>query len=48
MNTFDLIQRREASGPNAIWQADHTPLDLWVRDHRGRPARPWLTVIMDD
>jgi putative transposase len=46
--TFDLIQRREASGPNAIWQADHTPLDLWVRDHRGQPARPWLTVIMDD
>lgn len=25
---FDLIHRREASGPNAIWQADHTPLDL--------------------
>ena len=48
MNTFDLIHRRTASHPNEVWQADHTPLALWVRDHRGRAARPWLTVIMDD
>lgn len=47
-DAFDLIYRRTASRPNAVWQADHTPLDLWVRDHRGRPARPWLTVVMDD
>ena len=40
--------RVEASRPNEIWQADHTPLDLWVRDERNRPARPWLTVILDD
>jgi putative transposase len=45
---FDLLYRREASRPNEIWQADHTPLDLWIVDHRGRPARPWLTVILDD
>jgi putative transposase len=45
---FDLLYRREASRPNEIWQADHTPLDLWVLDERGRPARPWLTVILDD
>jgi putative transposase len=25
---FDLVHRREASGPNAIWQADHSPLDI--------------------
>jgi hypothetical protein len=25
-----------------------TPLDLWVVDERGRPARPWFTVILDD
>ena len=42
---FDLLCRREASRPNEIWQADHTPLDLWVRDERDQPARPWLTVI---
>jgi putative transposase len=42
---FDLIYRREAVGPNAIWQADHTQLDLWVRDERDRPVGPWLTVI---
>ena len=46
--TFDLLYRREASQPNTIWQADHTPLDIWILDERGRPARPWLTVVIDD
>jgi putative transposase len=45
---FDLIHRREALAPNELWQADHTQLDLWVRDEHDRPARPWLTVILDD
>jgi putative transposase len=26
-NSFDLIYRREAGRSNAIWQADHTPLE---------------------
>jgi hypothetical protein len=34
----DLIHRREAVGPNAIGQADHTQLDLWVRDDRATVA----------
>ncbi len=46
--TFDLLYRREAEHPNDIWQADHTLLDLWVQQDGGPPARPWLTVIMDD
>ena len=29
--TYDLLYRREAEKPNEIWQADHTLLDLWVR-----------------
>lgn len=45
---FDLICRREAAHPNDIWQADHTQLDLWIREPSGRPARPWLSVIEDD
>ena len=45
---FDLVVRREASRPNEVWQADHTPLDLWVRDDKGRPVRPWLTIVLDD
>ena len=46
---FDLLYRREATAPNAIWQADHTPLDCWIRDEqRQRPVKPWLTVILDD
>ena len=39
----DPLYRREADRPNALWQADHTPLDLWVRDQRNQPARPWPT-----
>ncbi len=45
---FDLVHRREASGPNEIWQADHTQLDIWLLDERGESARPWLTTILDD
>jgi putative transposase len=45
---FDLVHRREAAKPNQIWQADHTPLDLWVLTPSGRPGRPWLTLIEDD
>lgn len=45
---FDLIYRREAKAPNAIWQADHTELDILVKDEQGKPQRPWLTVILDD
>lgn len=46
--TFDLLYRREATRPNEIWQADHTQLDIWVRDGDGKPVRPWLSVILDD
>jgi putative transposase len=45
---FELLYRREASRPNEMWQADHTPLDIRVLDERGQPARPWLTIILDD
>ncbi|MFI6793072.1 hypothetical protein ACIBG4_37670 [Nonomuraea sp. NPDC050383] len=46
--SFELVYRREATKPNEIWQADHTELDIWVVDERGRAARPWLTAIEDD
>jgi putative transposase len=45
---FELVYRRECEAPNAVWQADHTQLDLLVLDATGAPARPWLTVIEDD
>jgi putative transposase len=47
-DTYDVLYRREAGGPNAVWQADHCLLDLWLRDERGQPMRPWLTIIQDD
>jgi putative transposase len=45
---FDLVHRREAAGPNTIWQADHTPLDIWLIRPDGQTAKPWLTVVIDD
>lgn len=45
---FELALRWEADAPNAIWQADHTQMDVMILDARGRPARPWLTLILDD
>ena len=46
--TYDLLYRHEAAQPNDLWRADHTLLDLWVRQDGGPLVRPWLTVIMDD
>ncbi|MEQ8701112.1 MAG: Mu transposase C-terminal domain-containing protein, partial [Bauldia litoralis] len=45
---YELIHRHRAERPNAIWQADHTQLDLLVLDSDGTPVRPWLTVVLDD
>ena len=47
-NTFELVHRREATGPNAIWQADHTPLDILLIRPDGEPAKPWLSTVIDD
>ena len=45
---FDLLYRREATHANAMWQADHTPLDVWLLDEEGKPAKRYLTAIEDD
>jgi putative transposase len=45
---YDLVYRRESAAPNGMWQSDHTELDLLVLGPAGAPARPWLTVILDD
>ena len=45
---FDLLHRREAEAPNAIWQADHYQMDILVVRDGQPPAKPWLTVIEDD
>ena len=45
---FDLLHRREAEAPNVIWQADHCFLDILVLRDGQAPAKPWLTVILDD
>ncbi len=45
---FELVHRHRARRPNAIWQTDHTQLDLLIRDASGKPVRPWLTTVIDD
>jgi len=47
-NRYELIHRHRADTANAIWQADHTMLDLLILDQTGKPVRPWLTTVMDD
>lgn len=47
-DSFELVHRREAKQPNAIWQADRTPLDILIIQEDGSAAKPWLTVIIDD
>ena len=49
--TFELVCRREADRPNAIWQADHSLLDILIRCETEKPVKnvkPWLTIIIDD
>ena len=45
---YELVHRHRADAPNALWQADHTLLDLLILDEGGKPARPWLTTVVDD
>ncbi len=45
---YELVYRRQSERPNDVWQADHTELDILVLDEAGHPARPWLTVVLDD
>ena len=45
---YELVLRRQAERPNAMWQADHTMLDVLVVGADSKPARPWLTTIIDD
>ena len=41
--------RYEVDGPNAVWQIDHSPVDVIVVDSGTRQpiGRPWLTLIID-
>ena len=47
-DAYELIHRHRAERPNAVWQVDHTELDILILDETGTPARPWLTVVIDD
>jgi putative transposase len=42
-NAFELVYRREANAPNAIWQADHTPLDILIDDYSRAVAGYFLS-----
>jgi len=42
-----VTDRLPSVHPNDLWQA-HTELAVMVLDETGKPARPWLKVILDD
>ena len=44
----ELVFRHRAERPNALWQVDHTELDILIAGAGGKPERPWLTTVMDD
>jgi len=46
-DNYELVYRRRSEVPNAMWQVDHTQLDILVL-HADTPVRPWLTVVLDD
>ena len=43
---YEMVHRREASKPNALWQADHAQLDILLLKEDGSAGRPWLTAVM--
>jgi len=45
---YELALRRQAHEPNAMWQSDHTMLDILIKGVDGKPVRPWMTTILDD
>jgi putative transposase len=45
---FDLLCLHEARQSNELWQADHAQLDILLLNKKGKPQRPWLTIIFDD
>lgn len=45
---YEILLRRQADRPNEMWQADHTMLDVLIVGTDGKPARPWLTTVIDD
>jgi len=47
-NQFELVHRCTAARPNEQCQADHTLLDLQILDVNQQPARPCLTIVLDD
>jgi putative transposase len=38
-NRYELIHRHRADTANAVWQADHTMLDLLILDQTGKAVR---------
>lgn len=44
---FDLVYQREAIHANAMWQANHTSLDVWLLNEAGNAAKSYLAAIED-
>jgi len=47
-NLYELIHRHRAEAPNALWQADYTPLDILIVDANGKRARNYRSLTGDE
>jgi len=45
---YDLLHIRASDHPNELWQADHVLIDIDVLNDKGKPQKPWLTIVIDD
>jgi putative transposase len=45
---LDLVHRCDASAPNAVWQADHTELDIWIVSEAGTRRRSICLVRLTE
>jgi putative transposase len=46
-NQLRIVLRLESARRNELWLADHKQLDVWVIPPRGKPVKPWVTMIVD-
>lgn len=45
---WGIVQRKESSSPNELWQIDATQLSVWVLDmESGEQIQPWAIGIID-
>lgn len=45
---YEIVFLRQSAYANQMWQADHSPLDIYLLNDKDEPQKPWLTIVEDD